>query len=112
MPVPGGPRKSASSRALDEAAGGELEDERAVDLRVEVEVEGVERLVGVAEAGLLDAPREQAILAADELVADERRDESIGASRSSGLEEPRLEGVGHAGEAELAQRAVEFDRGS
>jgi len=39
----------------DEAAGGELEHEAAVHLLVEVKVEGVGRLAGVAEAGLLDA---------------------------------------------------------
>ena len=88
----GGPRKSASSCCVDEAAGGELEDERAVDLLVEVEVEGVERLVRVAEAGLLDAPREQAILPARQLVADERGEE-VDRRQSLGLrlEEPRLE---------------------
>ena len=37
----------------DEACGGELEDERAVDLLVEGEVEAVERAVGVPESGLL-----------------------------------------------------------
>jgi hypothetical protein len=39
----------------DEAAGGEFEDEAAVELLVEVEIEGVERLADVAEAGLLEA---------------------------------------------------------
>ena len=47
----------------DEAGGGELEDERAVDLLVEGEVEAVEGAVGVAEAGLLVSPGEQAVLA-------------------------------------------------
>ena len=37
----------------DEAGGGELEDEGAVDLLVEGEVEAVERAVGAAEAGRL-----------------------------------------------------------
>jgi hypothetical protein len=36
----------------DEAGGGELEDERAVHLLVEIEVEGVERLARVAEGGV------------------------------------------------------------
>ena len=40
----------------DEAGGGELEDERAVDFLVEGEVEAVEGAVGVAESGLLVAP--------------------------------------------------------
>src|SRR5690606_15891448 len=59
----------------DEAAGRQLEDEAAVHLLVKVEVEGVERAAGVAEAGLLDAPFEEAVLAAHELVGDERRKE-------------------------------------
>ena len=110
MPVPGGPRKSTSSRWRDEAGGGELVDQRAVHLLVEVEIEGVERAVGVAKARLLEAPVEEAILAAQQLVADERGDE-VERRLALGLRlaEPRFEDVGHAGEAELAQRAIEFD---
>jgi hypothetical protein len=59
----------------DEVAGGELEDEAAVHLLVEVEIEGVQPLVRVAEAGLLDAAGEEAVLAAQELVADEGGEE-------------------------------------
>ena len=66
MPVPGGPRKRPSSCLRDEAAGGELEDEPAVQLPVEVEIEGVERLAHIAEAGLLDAPVEEPILPPEE----------------------------------------------
>ena len=62
LPVPGGPSKSAVVVLADEAAGGELEDEAAVHLLVEVEVEGIERLAAVAEARLLHAPVEQAVL--------------------------------------------------
>ena len=78
-------------------------------LLVEVEIEGVERLAGIAEAGLGAAAVEEAILAADELIADERGDEVEG-GRALGLRlaEAGLEGIGHAGEAELAERAVEF----
>ncbi len=46
----------------DEARGRELEDERAVQLLVEVEVEGVERLGGIAKARLRAPAREEAIL--------------------------------------------------
>ena len=52
----------------DETRGGELEDQRAVDLLVEGEVEAVERAFGVAEAGLLVAPGEQPVLAPLEFV--------------------------------------------
>jgi hypothetical protein len=42
----------------DPAGGGELEDEGAVQLLVEVEVEGVQPLTHVAEARLLEAAGE------------------------------------------------------
>ncbi len=50
---------------LDEAAGGELVDQGAIHLLVEVEIEGVERAVGVAEAGLLVPAGQEPVLAAD-----------------------------------------------
>ena len=96
----------------DEAAGGELEDEGPVELLVEVEIEGVEGLVGVAEAGVGPPAGEEPILAADELIADERRDE-VERRQPFGLRlaEPGLQDVGHAGEAELAEGAIEFGQG-
>ena len=110
LPVPGGPEQERVLALGDEAGGGELEDEGAVDLLVEGEVEAVERAVGVAEAGLLVAPGEQAVLAALELVGDERGDE---VERRHLLDlsllQARFEQVGHSGEAQLAQRLVEFD---
>ena len=63
----------------DEAGCGEVEDERAVDLLVEGEVEAVERTVGVSESGVLVSPGEQSVLAALEFVGDERGDEVDGA---------------------------------
>jgi hypothetical protein len=47
----------------EEVSGGEVEDQGAVHLLVEVEVEAVERLALVAEASLLDAPSDQPIAA-------------------------------------------------
>ena len=76
----------------DEAGGGELEDERAVDLLVEGEVEAVEGAVGVAEAGLLVSPGEQAVLAPLEFVGDERSDDLF----DLGLLPARFEDVGHS----------------
>ncbi len=49
---------------LDEAARREFVDERAIHLLVEVEVKGVERAVGVAKAGLLQASGDESILRA------------------------------------------------
>src|SRR6266536_1619018 len=94
----------------DEVAGRELEDETAVHLFVEVEIEGVQPLVRVTEAGLLDAAGEQPVLAAQELIADESGEE-VDRRQLSGLgfEQARLEGGGHAGAAELAKGALQFD---
>ena len=94
----------------DEPRGRELVDERSIHLRVKGEVEAVERAVGVAEAGLLVAAREEAILAALQLVADERRDE-VDRRHLLGLRlvESRVKDISHAGQPELAERAVEFD---
>ena len=105
--MPGGPRKSASSCCVDEVAGGELEDEAAVHLLVEVEVEGVEGLVRRrGSCGVLDAAFEEAIAAARELVGDERGEEVDRGhlARLCACEEPGLEAVrpcrrGGAGEA-------------
>ncbi len=88
---------------VDEAGGGELEDELAVHLPVEVEVEGVERPTDVAKGRVLEATGEQTILSSHELVTDEggeevERDLLFGLR----LEQPRLEDVGHAGEPQLA----------
>jgi hypothetical protein len=94
----------------DEAAGGELEDEGPIHLLVEVEIEGVERLAGVAEAGVLDAALEQPVLPLQELVLDEGREE---VDRDQllrlGLEEPAFEAGGHARAAELPEGALQFD---
>ena len=86
----------------DEARGRELVDERAVDLRVEGEVEAAQRAVGVTEARLLVASGEQPVLAPLELIVDERRDEVERRHLLGlGLLQARFEDVGHAGEAEL-----------
>jgi hypothetical protein len=85
-------------------------DERPIHLLVEIEIEGVERPIGVAEPRLLDAPLDQTVLPADEFVADERRDEiDRHLPFRLGLTQARLEHVGHAGEAEFPERGVEFD---
>ena len=79
-------------------------------LFVEVEIEGVQPLVRVAEAGLLDAAGEQSVLAAEELVADQRGEEVDGRQRGRlGFEQAGLEAGGHAGAAELAEGALQFD---
>ena len=95
----------------DEACGGELEDECAVDLLVEGEVEAIERAVRVPESGLLVPAGEQAVFAALELVGDERGEQVDRCHLLGlGLEQSGFEEVGHSGEAQLAQRLVEFDQ--
>ena len=107
---PGRPDQQGVLALGDEAGGCEVEDEGAVDLPVEGEVEAVEGAVGVSESGLLVAPGEETVLAALELVVDERGDEVDGGQLLDlGLLEAGFEDVGHAGEAELAEGLVEFD---
>jgi hypothetical protein len=73
------PPASTNSRAQEEgigvlrdpAPGGQLEHEGPVHLLVELEVEGLQALADVAEAGLLHAAFEEAVLAADEFILDE-----------------------------------------
>ena len=94
----------------DEVAGGEFEDETAVHLLVEVAIESVQPLVGVPEARLLHAAGEQPVLATEEFVADEGREEVDRRQLGGlGLEQAGLEGGGHAGAAELAEGALQFD---
>src|SRR6266851_996862 len=110
LPRPGRAEEEAVLVLGDEAAGRELEDEAAIELLVEVEIERVEGLADVAEAGLLEAAGEQPVLAPEQLIADERGEEVDGRPLVGlGLEQPRLQAGGHAGAAELPQSALQFD---
>ena len=110
MPVPGGPRKSASSALLNEARGGELVDQHAIHLLVEIEIKAVERAVGIAEAGELVASGQEPIFASLQFVGDERGDEIERRQPFGlGMTESGFEDVGHAGESELAERTIQFD---
>ena len=55
----------------DEGAGGQVEDQTAIHLLVEVEVEVVEAPLWVAKLGLLDPALQQTIAATSELVRDQ-----------------------------------------
>ena len=59
----------------DEAAGGQLVDQRAVHLLVEIEIEGIERAIGIAKARLFVPALEQAVLSPQQLVGHEHRHE-------------------------------------
>ena len=95
---------------LDEAGGGELVDQHAIHLLVEIEIEAVERAVGIAEAGELVASGQETVFASLQFVGDERGDE-IERREPFGLGMPQsgFEDVGHAGESELAERTIQFD---
>src|SRR5262249_1683147 len=95
---------------LNEAPRREVVNEGAIHLPVEIEVEVVERALGIPKAGLLEPAGDEPILAADEFVADEGRHEIDGGLfLGLGLAEARVERRGHARESELAQGVIEFD---
>ena len=62
----------------DEGAGGQVEDQAAVHLLVEVEVEVVEGSLRVAKLGLLGPAFQQAIAATSEFVRDQAGEEVDG----------------------------------
>jgi len=96
--------------ALHEAAGGQLEDEAAIHLLVEVEVEAVERLARVAEGALLEAALDEAVASARQLVIDEGGEE-VERSELLGLclEDAGLDGLGHARQAQGGEGTGDFD---
>jgi hypothetical protein len=75
FPCPWWPEKERVLALRDEAAGGELVDERAVHLLVEIEIEAIERAIRIAKAGLFVSTLEEAVLSAQELVRHEHRDQ-------------------------------------
>jgi hypothetical protein len=94
----------------DEAARGEFVDQRPVHLLVEIEIEGIERAFGVAEAGLLVPALEETILATQKLVGHEHRDQ-IDRRDLLGLSVAQacFEDGRHTGQPQLAERAIELD---
>ena len=80
---------SSSMRAIKQRP---FVDERAVHFLIEIKVKAVERAVGIAKARLGVAALEEPILATEELVGDERRDEIDGRhSVRLGLSQPGFE---------------------
>ena len=110
FPVPGGPRKSASSRcAMKRPVASSWISARFIFL-LKSKSKRIERAVRIAEARLFVPALEQAVLSAQELVGHEHRHEidrrellGLGVAQS-GFEDGR-----HAGQAELAERAIELD---
>jgi hypothetical protein len=59
----------------DEVSGGEIEDEAAVHLLVEVEVEVVERFLRIAKRGVFSAAFQQTIAPTMQFIGYEARDQ-------------------------------------
>jgi hypothetical protein len=72
---PAGPDKQRIISLGDEATGPQFKDKTAIHLRVEAEIESIERPVGVAEAGLLAPALQQSVAAARQFVRDETREQ-------------------------------------
>ena len=79
--MPGGPRNRASSWRAMKAPVGQIEDQAAIHLLVESEVEVVESLLGVAELGLLCPPLQQALATQGEFVGDQAGEQVDGSER-------------------------------
>src|SRR5439155_19845893 len=95
----------------DEACGGQLVDQGAVHLLVEIEVEAVQGAARIAEAGLLGAALEEPVLSPQELGGGEGRDEVDGRRLLGlGLAKARVQDIRQAGEPERAQRVIEVDQ--
>jgi len=96
--------------AGDEGAGGEIEDQAAIHLLVEGEVEVVEGLLGVAELGLLFPPLQQALATQGEFVGDQAGEQVDGGERFGlRLTQTSLQRGGHPAQAKLFESTCEFD---
>jgi len=88
-----------------------LEDQTAVDHGVESEIEVIQRLGRITEAGLLAPPFQQSVGAARQLIGDQTGDQVDGRHGFGlGLAQPGFQHGGHAAEAKLPQRALQFNQ--
>src|SRR5260370_34126960 len=81
-----GAEKQCVFAFADEGACGQVEDQAAIHLGIEVEVEVVEGLLRIAEGGLLAPPLQQAGAAPGRFVGDQAR----GQNRSAPWPRPAL----------------------
>jgi len=87
----------------DEGACGQVEDQTPIHLRVESEIEVVQRFVRIAEGSLFAAPVQQSLGAPGQFVRDQTRDEiDRGHGLGLGLAQSSFQHGGHAAEPELA----------
>jgi hypothetical protein len=111
LPVPGGTEKQCVFVTGDEGTSGEIEDQAAIHLLIEVEVEVVQGLLGVAELGLLCPPLQQALATAGEFVGDQTGEQVDGGERFGlGLAQAGLQHGGHSAQAKLFESTVEFNQ--
>ena len=75
FPRPWWPEKERIFALRDKATGGQVVDERAIHLLVEIKVKAIERAIGIAEAGLFVPALEEPVLSTQELVGHQRRHE-------------------------------------
>ena len=96
--------------SADPGGSSQVEDQTAIHLWIELEVEVVELLVCVAELRLLVAPLQQPPAATGELVGDQDGDQVDGGHvlRLS-LQKAGFHHCGHAAQAQLHQRAIQLD---
>jgi len=95
----------------DPVCSGQFEDQVAIHPGIELEVEVVQTLVGVTELRLLVAPLQQSLAAAGQFIRDQRGDQVDGRHvLRLRLQKAGLHHCGHAAQAQLYQRAIEFDQ--
>ena len=88
----------------DPACRGQIEDQIAVHLGVELEVEVVQALVGIAELRLFVASLQQPLAAAGQFIRDQRGDQVDGRHvLRLRLQQARFQHGGHAAQAQLHQ---------
>jgi hypothetical protein len=78
LPRPWWAEKEGIVPLRDEAAGRQLVDQRAVHLLVEIEIEGIERAIGIAKARQFVATLEEPVLTPEQFVGDQHRHEIDG----------------------------------
>src|SRR3974390_3111889 len=96
--------------ATDEGASGQIEDQAAVHLLVEVEVEVVEGLLRVAKLGLLFSSLQQPFAATCQFVGDQAGEEvDWGHGLGLGLAETGFEHGGDHAQPQLSESTIQLD---
>ena len=99
------PERGILALRIGKRFGRQFVDQRAVHLLVELEIEGVERAIGIAEARLFQAALEEAVLSTQEPSETRIDTRSIGASDSVWACRKRVSRTAAMpGQAELVER--------